>query len=254
MRKFYKILCAESPGGPPDTPRKFRKLRSNPGVFARDFPGCSSMSKISTFFAFFKNQIFNMQNRPGVVHQNWNLRFFEIFFRRQFWTKLHFFCPPEKVLIFAGIISGKPTRLPLKMVAHFLGEFWAKYGHFWGGVHTEKNTTFCKKFFTLFFQNPWNKIVSFRKFSFLSKFLQKYLQNFSEKKCTFLSSKIILDTPSGRPGKPMQTQGGTDPKIWLKLAKFSSGKKSNFSRKFPYFLLRTFRKNPRTSIDFYEKK
>ena len=127
-------------------------------------------------------------------------------------------------------------------------------GIFGGSCTPKKNTTFCKKFFTLFFQNPWNKIVSFRKFSFLFKFLQKYLQNFSEKKCTFLPSKIILGTPSGRPGKHMQTQGGTDPKIWSKLAKFSSGKKSNFSRKFPYFLLRTFRKNPRNSIDFYEKK
>ena len=80
------------------------------------------------------------------------------------------------------------------------------------------------------------------------------MQNFSEKKYIFLSSKIILGTPSGRPGKPIRTQGGTDPKIWSKLVKFSSKKKSNFSRKFPYFLLPTFRKNPRTSIDFYEKK
>ena len=80
------------------------------------------------------------------------------------------------------------------------------------------------------------------------------MQNFSEKKYTFLSSKIILGTPSGRPGKPIRTQGGTDLKIWSKLGKFSSKKKSNFSRKFPYFLLPTFRKNPRDSIDFYEKK
>ena len=154
MHKFYKILYAEFPGGPPDTPRKFRKLRSNPGFFVRDFPGCSSMAKISTFFAFFKNQIFNMQNRPGVVHQNWNLRFFEIFFRRQFWTKLHFFCPPEKVLIFAGIISGKPIRLPLKMVAHFLGEFWAKYGPFWGGRAHRKKHNILQKIFYAFFSKP----------------------------------------------------------------------------------------------------
>ena len=53
MHKFYKILRAESSRGHPDTTRKFRKFHSNPGVFVRDFPGCSSMSKMSAFFCIF---------------------------------------------------------------------------------------------------------------------------------------------------------------------------------------------------------
>ena len=112
MHKFYKILRAESSGCHPDTTRKFRKFHSNPGVFVRDFPGCSSMSKISAFFAFFKNQIFNMRNRPGVVHQNWNLQFFEIFLWRQFWTKLHFFCPRKKCQFSWVLPPGNPCDCP----------------------------------------------------------------------------------------------------------------------------------------------
>ena len=89
------------------------------------------------------------------------------------------------------------------------------------------------------------------------------MQNFSEKKCTFLSSKIILGTPSGRPGKPIRTQGGTAPKIWSKLGKFSSKKSRIFLENFHIFYYPLFvkihvlqqismRKNTEKQLTFFD--
>ena len=81
------------------------------------------------------------------------------------------FFVPGKSANFRGYYLRETHAIAPKNAVAFsegiLGKIWT----FLGDVHTEKITTFCKKFFTLFFQNPWNKIVSLRKFSVLFKFL-----------------------------------------------------------------------------------
>ena len=178
MMKFFVKKCTNftkfCARNPPDViltpPGNFGNSVPIRGFLSEIFPGVAACRKFRHFLHFLKIKFSTCEIGLGWCIRTETSNFLKFFCEDNFEQNCTFFVPGKSVNFRGYYLRETHAIAPKNAVAFsegILGKIWP----FLGDVHTEKITTFCKKFFTLFFQNPWNKIVSLRKFSFLFKFL-----------------------------------------------------------------------------------
>ena len=167
----FTKFCARNP---PDViltpPGNFGNSIPIRGFLSEIFPGVAACRKFRHFLHFLKIKFSTCEIGLGWCIRTETSNFLKFFCEGNFEQNCTFFVPGKSVNFRGYYLRETHAIAPKNAVAFsegILGKIWT----FLGDVHTEKITTFCKKFFTLFFQNPWNKIVSLRKFSVLFKFL-----------------------------------------------------------------------------------
>ena len=178
MMKFFVKKCTNftkfCARNPPDViltpPGNFGNSIPIRGFLSEIFPGVAACRKFRHFLHFLKIKFSTCEIGLGWCIRTETSNFLKFFCEDNFEQNCTFFVPGKSVNFRGYYLRETHAIAPKNAVAFsegILGKIWT----FLGDVHTEKITTFCKKFFTLFFQNPWNKIVSLRKFSVLFKFL-----------------------------------------------------------------------------------
>lgn len=159
-------------------------------------------------------------------------------------NKIALFLSPEKVSIFVGITSGKPMRLPLKMLLHFLREFWAKYGHFWGTCTPKKSQHFAKNFLHFFSKTLGIRSFHYENFRFCSNFYKSTCKIFRRKSTHFCPRKSSSVPLAGDPGNPYEHRGGRTSKFGQNWANFPPKKSRIFLENFHIFYYPLFVKIP----------
>ena len=178
MMKFFVKKCTNftkfCARNPPDViltpPGNFGNSIPIRGFLSEIFPGVAACRKFRHFLHFLKIKFSTCEIGLGWCIRTETSNFLKFFCEDNFEQNCTFFVPGKSVNFRVYYLRETHAIAPKNAVAFsegILGKIWT----FLGDVHTEKITTFCKKFFTHFFQNPWNKIVSLRKFSVLFKFL-----------------------------------------------------------------------------------